>query len=1105
MPTKREHSGLPVRLIFRSIWFYRRLNLPVICGVALVSLTLCGALLIGNSLRTSLHRLADTRLGRVRFLVRPPGHDGVFDRRIADSLMQASTLSIAPIVHHRGMASVTGGRLRINRVSIYGVDNGFWKMGPRKITASALTDTEAVINLAVARRLGISQGDEIILRFKHKEALPMDAPFSKDDIAPVQMRLTVRNVIDAEGFGDFSTRAQHGTVHNIFVNLSMFARESGHEDKISALLVAAPAGSSVDSNMIARAIEQCWLPSDGGIHIRRLPCRNTVEFYTDDIFISAELETALMERFPDAWRVFTYFVNSLKMDSGTIPYSFVSTAPDTLAPDSGGILLGPWAAENLKARTGDAVTIRYFVPSVSGRLTEKSAGFTVAGIVPQSLPWADSTLMPHFPGLADAEHCTQWNAGIPIDLDRIRPEDEAYWKQWRGTPKAFIRSDAARHIWNNRFGSSTALRIPVDEGRTIEDIHQQLTELIRNRISSYLAVIPIRKYIERSIDEGIDFAPLFTGLSFFIIAAAVLLTMLLFGVGLHHREAHLRVFTATGFTAGQILRGVMVENIVLAATGTIIGAVCSPLYTAAILFGLRSIWHAAAPLPVFRFTVDAVPLLIGSTLTLIMIIAALWGMARARIRRYFSLKKAVYKTVTILPFHISAAGIILVLSVTATCGLILYALLVDAAYATDVYFGVGACMIVAAMSAFRLVLGRKKSFSPAMRMSLWHLAVTGVRRRLNRATGTAAIIAGTLFIVSTMSLFKHDTTNDPHDRSGPTGGFVWFASLSSPVAADHFDSTWLHDRGCHECGGKQLIVPMRLLTGDDASCLNLNRVSQPQLVGVDASRFDSSARFSFARLLHSNETGHPWRLLKARFDENTIPGFADQNVIEWGLGMKLGDTLTYLDESGTPLAVILVGALANTVFQGQVLIDEAHFTRHFPSEGGYRQFLADAPGEAEKNVAESLRYVFSDQGIEIESTVNRLAVFNSVENTYLDIFSFLGFFGLLFGCTGTGIITIHQALERRREFALFRAQGFTTRRVRQLLRREQMIVFFTGVAAGLVAAFSATVPSGAAAGPAITVPLVLVAVSVMIVGYISIGAAVSYAVGKDPLRILQDE
>ena len=40
----------------------------------------------------------------------------------------------------------------------------------------------------------------------------------------------------------------------------------------------------------------------------------------------------------------------------------------------------------------------------------------------------------------------------------IREKDEAYWKKYKGTPKAFISLKTARKIWANRFGNLTLVK-----------------------------------------------------------------------------------------------------------------------------------------------------------------------------------------------------------------------------------------------------------------------------------------------------------------------------------------------------------------------------------------------------------------------------------------------------------------------------------------------------------------------------------------------------------------------------------------------------------------------------------------------------------------------
>ena len=74
-----------------------------------------------------------------------------------------------------------------------------------------------------------------------------------------------------------------------------------------------------------------------------------------------------------------------------------------------------------------------------------------------------------------------------------------------------------------------------------------------------------------------------------------------------------------------------------------------------------------------------------------------------------------------------------------------------------------------------------------------------------------------------------------------------------------------------------------------------------------------------------------------------IPAIGDQASIQWALGKKIGDTVDYTDEHGNPFKVRIVGAVANSILQGSLLIDETEFVKRFPGESGYRMFLVDAP------------------------------------------------------------------------------------------------------------------------------------------------------------------
>jgi putative ABC transport system permease protein len=61
------------RLVLRSIGFYWRTNLAVLLAVVVATGVLTGALAVGDSVRFTLQKTLEARLGQVQFAVLPQG------------------------------------------------------------------------------------------------------------------------------------------------------------------------------------------------------------------------------------------------------------------------------------------------------------------------------------------------------------------------------------------------------------------------------------------------------------------------------------------------------------------------------------------------------------------------------------------------------------------------------------------------------------------------------------------------------------------------------------------------------------------------------------------------------------------------------------------------------------------------------------------------------------------------------------------------------------------------------------------------------------------------------------------------------------------------
>jgi ABC-type antimicrobial peptide transport system permease subunit len=199
--------------------------------------------------------------------------------------------------------------------------------------------------------------------------------------------------------------------------------------------------------------------------------------------------------------------------------------------------------------------------------------------------------------------------------------------------------------------------------------------------------------------------------------------------------------------------------------------------------------------------------------------------------------------------------------------------------------------------------------------------------------------------------------------------------------------------------------------------------------------------------------------LKPGANEIEIAAIGDANSVQWAMHKKVGDTIDYVDERGQPFKVRIIGAVANSILQGSLIVDEAEFVKRFPGESGHRTFLIDASSNSVAQVSATLSRAMQDVGLELTPAAQRLAQFNAVQNTYLGTFQVLGGLGLLLGSVGLGIVVLRNALERRGELAVLQAVGFTRQTLQRLLLIEHGALLAAGLGIGVVAAAVAVLPS----------------------------------------------
>lgn len=1097
-------------LILRSLRFHWRSHLGVFLGAALATAILVGALAVGDSVRYSLRTMALNRIGEIRLALNGKGR--FFRAELGKSLgTDLNTLAV-PTILVRGTAASDTGESRAPNIQVVGVSHSFWKLSPSGSPQETGPDG-VILNTRLAERLQAKPGQEVVLRVDKPSILSRDAPLSTTEDSVVALRLPVRSIVEDADFGRFSLEANQIPPFTAFVPLELLQKELEMEGRANILLVGGKEGAEPTFEAASTSLLKHWDLADASLEIRDLKQPAELELRTDRVFIDTPVsQAALGTSQVESRGVLSYFVNELRSNGRATPYSLVTAmdggvVPAGMAEDE--IILNQWQAEDLGAKIGDRVELRYYVVGPKRRLEERSRSFRVREILPMAVAARDRSLMPAFPGVADADNCRDWKPGIPINLDRIRDKDEVYWDAYRGTPKAFISLKAGQKIWNNRFGDVTAVRYS-HASTTREAVEAGLKQSL-TPAGIGLVFVPVREYALAASGQALDFGQLFLGFSFFLIVAALLLTALLFGLGAEQRAEEMGILLALGFTAARVRRMMLAEGAVIALLAGLVGTFAGVFYTQAVIRGLTTVWSGAVAQSALLFHAEPATLATGAVIGFLVSLGSIWMVTRRQARLSARELLSAGGEGTAAPTAVRRRWKVPVvpLAGAAALAMLFLAFVADHSAAAGYFFGAGAALLICGVALCGAYLGRLEREAAGADLTLGSLGVRNTTRRRNRSLSAITLLACGTFLVIAVGASRHDPNEGAEKRSSGTGGFAFYAESSLPVYHDlntreGRDVFGLDDEELQGVG----VVQMRLREGDEASCLNLNRAQSPRILGVNPEELAGLKAFTFAGTLQKTDgPDQAWRLLDTPAGEpDTIHAIGDANTVMWGLGKKLGDSLVYVDERGKQFKVKLVGMVAPSVLQGSLLISESAFQDRFPSQAGYQVFLIDAPKASAAAVSDTLGRALEDTGLDINSAPERLAMFNTVENTYLSIFAVLGGLGLLLGTLGLGIIVLRNVLERRGELGLLRAVGFTGGKLQWMVFSEHSLLLGLGLLVGVVSALVAVLP--ALRSPGAEVPcgsLAVILAAVLISGFLWVWGATAASLRGPLMRALRNE
>jgi ABC-type lipoprotein release transport system permease subunit len=1029
------------QLIFQSIKHYWKQHLMLVFGVAVSTAVLTGALIVGDSVKYSLQRIVQLRLGDISHTI--SAGDRFFTEALAIRMENTLKKPVAPLILTEGMASGSGGRYQVPRIQVVGIDQNFFKV--TGFTQKALSAGRALIGQNLAQRLNLKVNDELILRIKKLSVVPLNAPFvsEREMVTPVTVR--VGGILSFEEMGRFDLKNIQTAPLNVFLSLDFLNEVMGAQGKVNYALI-----SSGETSNITSALNNVSTPEDLNLNVQFNPGRGKWDISSERVFIDPAIQKTLISAPFMAEPVLTYFVNKCTFADRQTPYSFVSTISDHELK-ANEIIINSWLAEDLQAKPGDTITLDYFVMGPLRELTERSASFKVNKIVPLSGKWIDEALMPSIPGLSDVGDCQDWETGVPIDLEKIRTKDEDYWDSYRGAPKAFLSYEVARQLWANRFGESTLLRI-ASENVSSTNFQQEISRRIHPDALGF-KVNDIRNQADRSAAGGVDFGQLFLGLSFFLLLAGILLTYLLFNLYVRTRMDQIGTLSFLGFTQRKVKNMFLIEGLVVSIAGSLIGVGLAMTYNLALFNALNTIWSDIVRTQILEIDLKVLTLMTGLSISLLISVLAI----------LFSLKHLFQKTTHQLQRHTLSASrkwvsvveiSMAVLSAAIAIGIVIWSSIQSGSPPTSLFFISGTLLLLSILLFVYRWLHPQKMKQDLSPLRPFQMIKRNINHNARQSFLVISMFAlGTFIIISTGS-FRQDLWSNAQKTTSGTGGFLFYGESTVPILHN------LNDPEVRFLAGLEKdyqVVQCRQHPGDDASCLNLNRTQTPGILGVDP--LTLTDRFQFVN--HDRDLGSNafWSLLENELGDHIVPAIADQSVIQWGLGMKVGDTLDYLNEQGETMHLKLIAGLANSIFQGHILIADHHFLEHFPSSSGANIFLIEGVLEDRESISNELQNGFRDHGLFLQETAERLAMFSSVQNTYLSIFLILGGLGLLIGTFGLVVVVVRNLLYRKQEIGIMQATGFTRQLVMSLITKEYVYLLIIGVGAGLICALLATLPS----------------------------------------------
>ncbi|RPJ04745.1 MAG: hypothetical protein EHM28_13455, partial [Spirochaetaceae bacterium] len=304
------------RLAIRNIIYFKRQYQGVFWGSVLAVSLISGSLSTGDSVRYSLLRQTENRLGKVTHVIQ--SQEFFFTDELADKIQPSDNGMVVPVLMLTGTVSSRSTGLSVTGVQIFGIppeyENLFQHSADSATNPTQDLDTVdfawARSNTRLARRLGVSnlKRDELLVRVEKTDSIPGDVPLVKTQMDSVPISVNLHGIMQDEEGGAFSLRPHQVMPMTLFVNKQLLEKSLQIGQRSNLILFCA-GDKVVDTQALESIISRKLSLQD--LRIRFLTTYSGIELSMDRIFIHPAIVEAVGKAGFSFKRRLSYFANSI--------------------------------------------------------------------------------------------------------------------------------------------------------------------------------------------------------------------------------------------------------------------------------------------------------------------------------------------------------------------------------------------------------------------------------------------------------------------------------------------------------------------------------------------------------------------------------------------------------------------------------------------------------------------------------------------------------------------------------------------------------------------------------------------------------------------------